>query len=400
MSDARAVLVAAAAFFLGWGAAAGQSLPAAAEERGEEQAVLREGLRDLVARLLAAEARARRADSIAFVRIERPGAAAEAVRVGPLRILAAPEQAAEAAELFGGEWRRFEPLFGDRLDAVRQVTFTFQHGTSDAPKAVGHVRPVDLGVFASRAAASETIRGSLGSTLLEALPTQIAGWVGGLALEPPSAGGLARVRRDLLLSPSPSARACVDGGAAECWKAMGVIAPGADPIAEWYPPEERVLLVVRESASRRWEVTPTAAACAEHDLEACSAWLSDRLATGQLVPASTQARASLLWFALERGGTGAVGRMQDAIDSRSRTHSDWRSPETDVAAAGERVRTMLEAAAGTDAIPLMEAWQASLRASAADADPIQPRGRTRNAALLWIFLFAGLAARSTRWRLG
>ena len=152
--------------------------------------------------------------------------------------------------------------------------------------------------------------------------------------------------------------------------------------SDQYTPEERLLLVQRNRSFFR-RAPAELQACLGGDLAECDRLLTDMLgryksAQNRLwtVPFGADVRASLLWYALVRGGEGAWGRLL--------AHADG----TALAA--------LEAASGLTADALMREWRGWLL----ESRPVRHAGLgiqvLRGSA--WILLLIALAARSTRWR--
>ena len=195
----------------------------------------------------------------------------------------------------------------------------------------------------------------------------------------------ARVRtliyRQAVLASSHSARACLDGDPAACLTAFG-LTPGDALLADQYTPEERLLLV-RRNGSRFRGAPVELRACVGGDLAECDRLLANMLGRYQsaqnrlwTVPFGADVRASLLWYALVRGGEGAWGRLL--------AHAD----ETALAA--------LEAASGLTADALMREWRGWLL----ESRPVRHAGLGMQVlkGSAWILLLIALAARSTRWR--
>jgi hypothetical protein len=171
------------------------------------------------------------------------------------------------------------------------------------------------------------LRSRMGVALQEALPEGLRRWYGTRTLQAVADYGMRY--RSLLLSPSIDARDCVDGVVAGCIRALGLTDPG------------------------------------DSDAGALDSW----------------ARASLLTFALERGGPQAFGRML-------RAHGSDESP-----------RVTLERAADVDIGTLVAAWRTRVF-EAAPAHRGADERRDRRLAFAWVTLCALLAMTSTRWRLG
>ena len=105
-----------------------------------------------------------------------------------------------------------------------------------------------------------------------------------------------------------------------------------------------------------------------------------------MMPYPQTVRANLLWFALQRGGAGAMDRLVASVAA------DAGRP------AVTNIRQHLGSASGMDPDVLMEQWRQGVLAGRPGAPT--PEKRSRASTTLWITLFAALATRSKRWRLG
>ncbi len=171
------------------------------------------------------------------------------------------------------------------------------------------------------------LRSRMGVALQQALPEGLRRWYGTRTLQAVTDYGMRY--RSLLLSPSMDARDCIDGVVAACVRALGLADSG------------------------------------DADAGALDSW----------------ARASLLTFALERGGPEAFGRMLR------------------VDASDESPRVTLQRAADVDIGTLVAAWRTRVF-EAAPAHRSADERRDRRLAFAWVTLCALLAMTSTRWRLG
>jgi hypothetical protein len=404
MCELRRVLVLLATLFGGTECLAGQSAPA------RDRQALQERIETLIPLVNDANRRARAADSMFFSSKGEAGEQ-ETIRVGPLTIVALTGQAEEARELFAEAWSAYAPLFGTGADYFTYFVFAYHRGSGEGPvvpRSLGIAKEIDFGYMVSRETMRESVRSALSTALANALPGEITAWEGSIPIELPSEATHARVYRDLVLAPSPAAQACLSGDERDCWSGMGVVEEGANPLTAWYSANDQR---IRVEKSRY--VDPQAESlrglCMSGNPPACSEWLATFIPLSALAPVPNSARASLIEFALRRGGAGALERLNDefgSFESRSaKAMGRWAraaGPELPQVAseAGSRLRAGLEAASGTDAATLMREWQASIAADAPDPDPVRPTGSSRNVTIAWLLVFAGLAARSTRWRLG
>ncbi|NJD18882.1 MAG: hypothetical protein FIA95_06315 [Gemmatimonadetes bacterium] len=329
------------------------------------------------ARSLAAQAAARRAREILV--------ATDTVPVGPLTVLVVPGEAEAALDVVGGVWRSEYAPWLDASPALAADRIFFQWSAKlvEYRSADFNVRVVQGARWHPRAYMEQGVRQVLSRSLMgDLLGTRLATDWGVPGVRPPE--DPSHVYRQAVLAPSRAARACLAGVAASCLAACGLNAPDA-PLSERYTPEERRFLVRRNAARLGRAGTAAHTECAEGSAAACDRVLDSYLerygsAQNRLwsVPFGADLRASLLWFALFRGGEGAWGRL--------------------LAHADDEPLAALEAASGRGADALMLEWRAWLL----QGRPVQHAGLGAQAVTgsLWILLLIALAARSTRWRFG
>ena len=204
------------------------------------------------ARAAAEAARRRREQAEA----ERPLSRTELVRVGPISVLAPPEQAELARALFDEVWRAsFAGISGS--PALAEHVFVFRWTWTSAerlrvdPAATGHaaVQRVELTRMwtRTRAAARSSVRNALWAVLQRDLPegSPLREWVGSHRF--PSAE---RVSRLVTLTPSASTRGCLEGDDFACLAALG-LAEGEGSL----PPEAPTLVLmeaVRQGGAGAW----------------------------------------------------------------------------------------------------------------------------------------------------
>jgi hypothetical protein len=406
MCEARRVLALIAMTF---GAVAGltaQSAPTA----GTDREALRARIEQLVPLVQEANVRAAAADvRLRTAPVPSETIAQRTIYVGPLMIVARSEQADEARALFEEAWADYAPLFGSSSEYLAYAVFTYHRGAGEPPAAPNfRNQAFEFDFLTTRRAREESIRSALATGLSNALPAEVTAWVESAPIPIATDGNRARVYRDLTLAPSPTARACLTGSESECWSGMGAPAEGVDPLAAWYSPYDQRMRVQR-AVSVGSQSESLRGLCMSGSEPACSEWLTTFLPWSAIPPVPRSARASLVEFALRRGGTGALERMNDefgSFQSRSaKAMGRWGRPigpnvREAAVDSGRRLRGALEAASGTDAATLMREWQASIRGYSRAADPVRPSGSSRTVTIAWMLLFAGLATRSTRWRLG
>lgn len=295
----------------------------------------------------------------------------DTVRVGPLRVLASPEDTASARSLFEATWKEFAPLVGDSIRGLAAAIFVF-HGSPGAAEIyvrqdrVYRLTPPPWG--AGRRI-SEHVRAAIGQALADALPDDVRQWIGGSPLI--QLRGPAAVYRELATAPSRAARSCFVGVGGWCWEALGISQAG-DPWRTWYTAPERRLVATRlpSFGSPR---TAQALQCFAGSLQACDALLFERAPP---IPLSATARTSLVVYALQAGGEGSYARL--------------------LATASPSLPERLALAAGRDRDALVAAWRADVLSRRPDA--AADLARLPWSVLFWMLVLGGLAVRGSRWR--
>jgi hypothetical protein len=305
--------------------------------------------------------------------------------VGQLTVVVLEGKDTEARAHFQAAW----DLYGPMLDGAPARTldghlFGFQHELEFRPMPLpaGSTEILERG-WRREPVVRGAVRHAVGRRLTDALPAAQRSWIASTAIgfSPP----FGRVYRELVLTRSRVTERCRVGDLAACWAAVGAL-PSDDPVGDvraWYTEADR---------GTRAEAYPTRSEewtrCVGGDTGACDAFLSaDR---ERAIPLSTTVRTSLVMFALERGGRGALVRLAEPIGGPS----EGRGGESP--GRSHDFRALLGRTARMDPDRLMAEWHS--RVMAARPENAGPDEETRLLTLLWIFLFAGLSARSTRWR--
>ena len=345
----------------------------------DTEAALRTHIDSLVPLVEAARLEAEAAEAAVEARNRRAAereSAVDTLRIGVLTVLAPSADAARARAIFESVLR--EHFAGAESPALADGVFTFHVGQRTDPIYVvpgASVHRVRAGVDDTEARVTLMVRAALADATardLDGLPVQE--WARHNPLLDPDG---AEVYRAVATAASRATRSCLAGDIAACTHALGLDLPD-EPFVAWYSPDERVALV-----EERWRPPTLRAGPPDYrrcigasDVEAC-----DRLLKGysaSLSPLPGSVRGSLLWVALRRGGEGAWARLVEA---------PTRSPEDAVAHA-----------AGVALPELVAEWRAWM----IEQRPASHAGLGLQGliGLLWLALFATLASRSTRWRLG
>lgn len=343
-----------------------------------------DSLRPLVARakseLEARETRDERAAHEAAAAVAR----VDTLRVGLVTVVTPVEQADVARELFTDVWEASYSLVR-RSPTLERSTFAFQWSDDlvpihlGPPDAQGRQHRIEPATWTRRARVEDEIREAIGVTLavdLGAGATAVGRWAGA---NPWRARAMEEVYRRVATTQSRVTRSCLEGDTEACGSAMGLgPRPTPAPLEEWYTAEERRLLVTGlwRLATRRLEPSGWSACVGAADTAACDRLLV--LEGSDWTPLDGTVRATLLAYALERGGEGAWERL--------------------LADPGMTPIDALEHASGVPISELLSGWRARLVANRPDTyEGLAQRSGTT---LVWTLFFAALALRSTRWRLG
>ena len=386
----------AAAQVTGADAATESAAPQTSFERLREAAEIRRALDQLVPRLAELDAAADVEDAkLDQQRLVEQGVRTDTLRVGPLTIVTRADQRAVvehaargalddlgislagAEHLFeGGEWG-VQIVYGTAVELG-----IWKEG----------VRIVESDVrFGGESDLRHRLTNELGQVIALGMPQVLVEWAGAapvMAQGEASGYTLEDLNRAGRVSGSFAVMNCFQGDAMSCWSVLGF--PRSEtPALEWYSPEEieaRTRRATgrqarlfgradeREAAYAR-QIEAELASCLNGAHEVCAQILYAGSAGPYPIP--KVARTSLVTFALEKGGEGALGRLLEAD--------------------GTDVRGMLEAASAMNTDDLITAWAAEVRA----ATPVvqENLGTESGAALLWVLMLGGAATAGARRRL-
>lgn len=355
----------------------GASVSGQEREPSPTPAEIRERIDSLLPLWKEAVRRKRRADSLRALAEEARRIRLDTVRVDRLRILATAGDAAEARRLFSRGWEPYRPVVGRAADRLDRYWFLYlgsevDHGWDTRPDTV---LKVGLGRWSTPGRLREEVRRAVGTALTRTLPEDFGRWVGKrpvlLELYEDEWAG---VYRDLATSVSRVARRCFRTGEA-CWSALGLEAREVGWEA-WYTAEQRRYVVnTRTGTSAIPARRETRQACRKGELDACDRFIR-MMGWGPPIPLEAGSRASVVAFALQRGGPGAYARLLEG---------------------GGPIRARLGRAAGLPPDSLVRAWRREVRIHRPNVHA--DLGRSRWSVLAWLVVFTLLATRSTRWRL-
>jgi len=319
-------------------------------------------------------------------RIGRRDATLDTVRVGPLTVIAPPDQLGEAADLYRRAWSGYATSVTDASALLGDIAFGFQISSrgfvfrnTDTWQAV-RVRP-----WTTDTAKQILAVGAIAAVLGRQMPKDLGSWAGAMPLLGDRPGkrptllwpaAYEEAYRDLAIQPARSASLCFDGDVDRC-----VMALGLDENASWddlYTMEETRALVTHFGPARSQGEQQNRWSClTEGDDAACITAVLD-VDPSASIPLPRRVRSSLLRYALEAGGEGAFSRL---ISGDETTISE-----------------RLEDASGMGVHELVEAW----RARVMESRPAVTAGLPLSVvvAFFWIGLVSFFSLRSTRWRVG
>jgi len=308
----------------------------------------------------------------------------DTLRIGPLTVLSRRGQVEAAravfAEALDGPLAKIDgsPAWEGRLFAYRDAGSP--PIVADRPLVLVTVDPREGRSVAAARLRTQLTR-LLPNDLMEASSSPrvapVARWLGVAPVDEPRDGlDPASLYRRVALTRSSATRSCLGGDVEACIGALG-LQPTTRGVSDWYEPEEIVELATRMIGKFGRTELPEANACTTGRDPASCERLLDRV-YDDWAPIGTGGRLSLLVYAVEVGPPGGWGR---AIE-----HADAPTPE------------LLETVADMPVDRIVAGWRARLVANR--TGPHVRLASQGALALLWTLVFAGLASRSTRWRMG
>jgi hypothetical protein len=362
-----------------------------------------------------------------LVRSQRVDALTEGIRttldtlhVGYLTIFAFQDHSPAALALFADVWGEYEEAvqglegYWPNHPFISFVGRRVQRDTlrviSEGLEATGwsDLHGVFYRPWYNRATRREKVREALRSSLRTGLLSpQVRRWAGntGLKLQ----ADLSPVYRDLAISPSIASERCFAGDLSWCWEAVGVTTSDSPWWERLYTPNQR-RSIVRTVPENRFDedLRVHRQRCLTGvSEEACGILFQEHNALKdrwRWVPLRGGSRASLMDFALLQGGEGAIFRL--TRPDQPMFLSDLDAWDTDPVGASSLFKERLAAASGLPPDTLMARWREAVLISEGELG-IDVRAYSGGtipkigwAAVFWFLLLSGLAARSTRWRLG
>ncbi len=306
----------------------------------------------------------------------------ERIRFGTLLVLAHPERALGARWAARSAWRELAKTLGSDTVLLDGVVFYFPERSRSwaaGPIADGRATQVVRTMATRPDILRRQLLGHVEGTLSASVDSIFDTWLHGPIPISRATPDLEELYIELVTAPSPLVRECRNGDLTACHLAF-VFINVTDRIREWYDEDGREQLIRGLPGLIRQD--PEAAeVCLDRGWDDVCIAILQGLPSGPPPPLSYAARASLVRFALQRGGDGAYGTIFDA----ARNLAD-----------STMVPHVVAAAAGVPIDTLLSEW----RAAAINARPEQITLRLRSAllAVLWIVGLFGMAMRNTRWR--
>lgn len=323
------------------------------------------------------------AEAAAVVTETRARARAEAMTaldtftVAEITVIAPVADAERGREVFEAAWRRH--FDGVESAALRASVFMFQSGDEVIPIFVdddAYTRHIRLEWWQTREDAVAIVASAITHAIRRDLgESRFMQWS---ASDPFVDHDPADIYRMTATIPSRSVRDCLAGAVDECSASLGLV-EGAT-LDAWYTVEEARALTLRTfgSLGAREEGLARFPSCVDGtDPSACLAFLESQQGR-DFTPLHGVVRGSVVGYALRLGGNGAWVRLVEARD--------------------RPVDEALAHTAGVSVDQLVGEWRAWV---VAGRPAVHGSLASRSVfAMMWIVLFAALAMRSTRWRLG
>jgi hypothetical protein len=306
----------------------------------------------------------------------------ETIRFGTLVVLAHPERAFAARLAARGAWRDLEEILG--RDTVLLDSVAFYLPERYRPWAAGPLlQGRSTQVVRTMATRPDILRRQLLGygelTLSRSVDSIFRNWLHGAVPVARATPDLEELHVEFVTAPSPLVRDCRLGDLPACRRAL-VFADVKDKVREWYDAEGRAQLIRGLPGLIRQD-REAADVCLERGWDDVCIAILQGLPSGPPPPLAFPVRASLVRYALERGGDGAYGRLFDA----ARHLAD-----------STMIPHVIATAAGVPIDTLLDDWRTAVVNARPERIPL--RLWSALVAVLWITGLFGTAMRNTRWR--
>jgi hypothetical protein len=309
----------------------------------------------------------------------------DTIRIGPLAMLGDGATGHVLHDALDPLVPKLSAIYGDQAARLERYPFVVRPvSPGEAGKAqwfsIVQVDPSGAVRDEARVTAGmlrQTVASRAAEIMTRELDPDAQRWLGApVPLDTLTTSDWAAIRVELVTASSFAVRSCFAVSTASCRKVLA-LEPLDDPVTAWYDNAERQELVRRLAGTlRRRGDEATYDRCATGGVATvCDSLL--RLIPRDRVPAPIRAgtRASLLRYAMARGGTGAFDRF---------------------ARSSGGIANRLAGTAGMPIDSLMASWRS--HAAAAHIGTTTLSLATALTALLWAAFCLGLALRSSRWR--
>jgi hypothetical protein len=305
------------------------------------------------------------------LRLTRERGGRDTIRVGALVYFVnrSPLPLAQAAAI---AWPQIERFYGPAAQAFAQRPFLIQAVDPDTNEDVPPGQAIKV-MWNSNVQALAS--GLVALADLSGLDAGLRDWLGGQVVARFDSGpGHAAVYVQLVTAPSRAVRRCYSGERRACSDALS-LSDMTDPAAQWYGPDERRALAVRQYGEflKRTGHGQAFHSCEQGSDTACLELLRS-VSLG--APLDYQARITLLETAVRLGGPETFSRLL----------------ATPAGPMGRRLAT----AARVSEDSLVGRWRIDVLAARPRPVPLPPWGPW--VALGWVVLFATCGLRSSRWR--
>ena len=351
--------------------------PSAAAAQQVTPAALEAQLDSLLPLVRRAQADYAAAKARAATALERlPRVHIDTVRVGPLRVAAFPDEVDVARVVVEAAWQDYAGMVGHSPALDRAVLGFSWHHPATQILLDDHGRRVEAPRWRTRPYLDAAARSALAAILAKDLRgTSLGRWNNQPIREPTNPQ---RIYRELAVTPSRADRACFGGDPAACWSALGLDLDAGAVDAWWTPDEQKLIsLQIGWNFLLSPDLREPYEACRDRNDQPACVRFAHGLPLTRLVPLHAEARASMLWLALQKGGPGALDRVLSAPD----------------ATPAEALRL----ASGLTSEELASAWLDWVRKQRPVA--YSGLGSSGGVAFAWFLFYGLLALGSTRWRL-
>lgn len=306
----------------------------------------------------------------------------EMIRFGSLVVLAHPVRALAARLAARGAWRDLAEILGRDTVLLDSVAFYLPERDRQwarGPLLQGRATQVVRTLATRPDILRRQLLGSAERTLSRSVDSIFRDWLHGGVPVARATPDPEELHVEFVTAPSPLVHDCRLGDLTACRRAL-VFTDVSDKVREWYDAEGRAQLIRGLPGLIRRD-REAADVCLERGWDDVCIAILRGLPSGPPPPLAFPARASLVRYALQRGGDGAYGRLFDA----ARQVADITM-----------IPIVIATAAGVPIDTLLDDWRTAVVNARPERIPL--RLSSALVAVLWIAGLFGTAMRNTRWR--